>query len=897
MIYLYPNINSSLFAGEDSLQQFKQLLKQEDLELRDKFDPHQSVAELLEEKSDFIDQILSCCCQHFLGKFTSQLALCAVGGYGRRELFPYSDIDIVVLLNIEEPPVLQEALAGFYTFLWDIGLKPSLSVRTIKECVDAALLDQTIMTSLMEIRLINGSTILFEALKAEVTPDKIWPADQFFAAKMQEQQLRYNKYHDTAYNLEPNIKEGPGGLRDLHVIAWVFKRQYDTSTLKELAKYGFLPEELVKYGFLPESEYVELIAALDVLWRIRYALHLLTNRCEDRLIFDYQRDLAQQFGFGAENQSYNEDVEQFMQFYFKTVLGLERLNEMLLQLFRERCVPEEITRPPTRLNDKFTIINGYLEVISESVFIEQPETLLEIFLVLQQNSAIKGVRATTIRLIRKNLSLIDDAFRANKIVNRLFIEIFRQSRGLTHQLRRMNRYGILAAYLPGFANIVARMQYDLFHIYTVDEHTLFVIRNLRRFSLDMHNDELPFCNDIFLLIAKPEILYLAALFHDIAKGKNGDHSSIGEEMARNFCSQHDLSAHDTKLITWLVRHHLIMSMTAQRKDISDPEVIHEFAQKVGSVEYLSHLYLLTVADIRATSPELWNSWKDALLKELYTATHSALRRGLQNPVALKDRLLENKKEAKDELIKLGISEAVIDASLQHASDDYFLRYSADEIAWHTIAVASCKEESLPLVLLRPQTQRGSAEVFVYTKNEGPIFSLSTATLDQLGLTVLDARIMTTTDNYVLNSFQVLEQSGQPINELYREIHICKTLRNNLLHQQVKGEKNIHRQSRQAKHFPIPTRIKFHVDPLGRHTIIELVTTDHAGLLSKIGRAFLQQKINLHSAKITTIGSRAEDMFYVTDQQLQPITDPDHQQDIRDAILKILGARNGAKAAV
>jgi [protein-PII] uridylyltransferase len=887
MIYLYPNINSSLFAAQDSLIQFKLLLKQQDIFLRDKFDPQQSVAELLEQKSDFIDQILSCCCQHFLGAYASQLALCAVGGYGRRELFPYSDIDIVVLLNSEESTMLKEALGSFYTFLWDIGLKPSLSVRTIRECVEAAQQDQTIMTSLMEIRLINGSTILFEALKAEITPDKIWPADQFFAAKMHEQQLRYNKYHDTAYNLEPNIKEGPGGLRDLHVIAWVFKRQFDTSTLKKLAKYGFLPEELVKYGFLPQSEYSELIAELDVLWRIRYALHLLTNRCEDRLNFDYQRDLARQFGFSTENQRYNADVEQFMQFFFKTVLGIERLNEMLLQLFSERFVPEETLPVPTLTNDKFTIINGYLEVVDDSVFVKSPEALLEVFLTLQQNSAIKGVRATTIRLIRKNLYLIDDAFRENKTVKRLFIEIFRQPRGLTHQLRRMNRYGILAAYLPCFANIVARMQYDLFHIYTVDEHTLFVIRNLRRFSLDKHNDELPFCNDVFLLISKPEVLYFAALFHDIAKGRNGDHSSIGEEIARNFCIQHDLSGHDTKLISWLVRNHLIMSMTAQRKDISDPEIIHEFAQKVGSLEYLNHLYLLTVADIRATSPGLWNSWKDALLKELYTATHGALRRGLQNPLALTDRLQENRKEAKDELIKLGISEPVIDAAWQYASDDYFLRYSADEIAWHTIAIASSSKDALPLVLLRPQTQRGSAEVFVYTKNEGPIFSLSTATLDQLGLTILDARIMTTMDDYVLNSFQVLEQSGQPINELFREVHICKILRHNLLHRKVKAEKNIHRQSRQAKHFPISTSIKFHVDPLARHTIIELITTDHAGLLSKIGRVFLHQNINLHSAKITTIGSRAEDMFYVTDQKLQPILDPIKQQEIRQEILSVL----------
>jgi [protein-PII] uridylyltransferase len=881
VIALNKFINSALFEKPDSLLQFKHLIKQKDIELKLKFDPHQSVSDLLKEKSDFIDLILSCCWQHFLGPQARQLSLCAVGGFGRRELFPHSDIDIIILLDSDDTEHYQEALGNLFTFLWDIGLKPGHSVRTINECVTAVLDDQTIMTSLMEISLIAGNTALYEALKLRITPDKIWPSDQFFAAKMEEQRLRYVKFHETAYNLEPNVKEGPGGLRDMQTIAWVFKRHYNSSTLKEL----------IKYGFLPESEYAELIAARDVLWRIRYALHLLTNRAEDRLLFDYQRELAQQFGFSTEHQRYNQDVELFMQFYFKTVQGLERLNEMLLQLFNERFITVETVCKVTPINGKFIAINGYLEAVNESLFEQYPLALLDVFLVLQLNPSLKGIRATTIRLIRKNLHLIDTAFRTNKTANHFFIEIFRRPRGLTHILRRMNRYGILAAYLPDFANIVARMQYDLFHIYTVDEHTLFVIRNLRRFSLEEHSDEFPLCNTIFLLIAKPEILYIAALFHDIAKGRNGDHSSIGGEIARNFCIQHNLSAHDTKLITWLVRSHLIMSMTAQRKDISAPDVIHEFAQQVGSVEYLNHLYLLTVADIRATSPELWNAWKDSLLRELYSATHKALRRGLQNPAAIADRLRENKQEAKEELLKLGIAETAIESAWQHTSDDYFLRYSADEIAWHTMAIASSKETDLPLVLLRPQTHRGSAEVFVYTKDEGPVFSISTATLDQLGLTILDARIITTQDNYVLNSFQVLEQSGEPINELFRASHICTALRNNLLQGDVKGHINIHRQSksRQALHFPIPTTINFLSDPLNRHTIIELITTDHAGLLSKIGRAFIQQNVNLQSAKITTIGSRAEDMFYITDQQLQPITDTDKQNLIREEILEMLAA--------
>lgn len=872
-------IDATIFSREDSLLQFKQLLKQKDAELRQKFNPHQSVDRLLKEKSDFIDKILSVCWRHFLADYAQQLSLCAVGGYGRRELFPYSDIDIIVLLDTNDTASYQEPLSNFFTFLWDIGLKPGQSVRTVEQCVACAQDDQTIMTSLMECRLIDGSDALFRSLKQETSPDKIWPSDKFFAAKMEEQHLRYARFHDTAYNIEPNVKEGPGGLRDRHVIAWVFKRHYNSVTF----------QELVKYGFVPRSEYDELVAALNVLWRIRYALHLLTNRAEDRLLFDYQRELAQQFGFNAENNQHNQDVEQFMQFYFRTVQGLERLNEMLLQLFNERFVHGN-NGVATPVNDNFVAINGYLEATNERVFEEQPLMLLGIFLIIQLNPTLKGIRATTLRLIRKNLHLINDEFRANKAANQLFMQLLRQPHGLTHELRRMNRYGVLAAYIPSFANIVARMQYDLFHIYTVDEHTLFVVKNLRRFSLAKHIDELPFCNDVFLLIPRPEILYIAALFHDIAKGKNGDHSVIGEEIARNFCLQHNLSQHDTKLVTWLVRNHLIMSMTAQRKDISDPDVVHEFAQKVGSTEYLNYLYLLTVADIRATNPEIWNSWKDALLKSLYSSSHSALRKGLQNPAALADRIRDNKQDAKDELINQGIAEALIDQVWQYLNDEYFLRYASDEISWHTRAIVSATETDLPLVLLQPQTQRGSAEVFVYGKDETGIFSICTATLDQLGLTILDARIMTTLNNYVLNSFQVLEQSGEPITEELRETQICNELRFNMQHGTVKEHKNIHRQARlrQAQHFPIPTEIEFHDDPLNsRQTIMELITTDYPGLLSKIGHAFIEQDIHLHNAKITTVGSRVEDMFYITDQQLEAITDEHKQQQIREAILKVL----------
>lgn len=865
------------FSLKEKLIDFKRRIKQKELDLQQKFDPHLSVKDLLNENSDFIDEILRATWQHFLADKAEDLCLIAVGGYGRRELFPHSDIDLVILLDSGNVSDYQDMLTNFLTFLWDIGLKPGQSVRTVEQCVTAAIDDQCIMTSIMENRLITGNATLYQNLRDAITPDKIWSSNQFFAAKMLEQQQRHAKYHDTAYNLEPNIKEGPGGLRDMQVITWVFKRHYNSKTLREL----------IQYGFLPESEYNQLITSLHVLWRIRYALHLLTGRSEDRLIFDYQRDLARQFGFSKENQLYNEDVEQFMQFYFKTILELQRLNEMLLQLFHERFVIGETIQQAEPLNDHFVIINDHIEAKDDAVFERQPLALLEIFLILQKNTTLKGIRATTIRLIRKSLHLIDDNFRNNKAANHLFIEIFRQPLGITTQLRRMNRYGVLAAYLPSFANIVARMQYDLFHIYTVDEHTLFVIRNLRRFSLAKHQHELPFCNDVFLLINKQEVLFISALFHDIAKGMKGDHSTVGEAFAKDFCIQHDFTTHDTKLVTWLVRNHLVMSMTAQRKDISDPDIIHEFAQKVGSVEYLNHLYLLTVADIRATNPELWNDWKDLLLKELYSATHSALQRGLQNPLALKDRIQEHKKEVTDELIAQGFTETGLANLWQQVSDDYFLRYTTDEIAWHTAAIANASPDDLPLVILRSQTQRGSAEVFVYAKNGGAVFSLSTVTMDQLGLTILDARIMTTHDNYVLNTFQVLEQSGEPIKESYRINHICNVLKNNLLHQEVKEHRNIHRLSRQAKHFPIPTKIQFYPDPLNKQTILELITTDRSGLLSQIGRVFNEQDINLHSARITTIGSRVEDMFYITDLQLAPLSDQDKQDHLRDELINVL----------
>ena len=867
---------AELILSDASITEVKHRIQQQEQEQQQQFDPQLPVNSLIRAKARFIDDILSACWQRWLKNHGQSLALIAVGGYGRREMFPYSDIDILILLDQDAAAhEINQLLEQFSCYLWDIGLKPGQSVRTIPECIQVATDDQCVFTTLLEARLITGNQELFNALQQQIVSDAIWPCETFFNTKLEEQQKRHNRYHDTAYNLEPNIKEGPGGLRDIQTITWIFTRHYLQAQ----------PAQLIEMGYLTEAEYQQQQTAVETLWRLRYALHKLAGRSEERLLFDNQRELANLFGF--KGQADNQDIEQFMQFYFKTVVGMERNNEILLQLFRERVINPPDNCEVVSINNKFDSVCGFIEAKHDNIFEESPLALLEVFLLRQQIPKLKGIRARTIRLIRSNLHLINDDFRKNPDARSLFIEILRQPHGLTHQLRRMNRYGILAAYLPCFANIVARMQYDLFHIYTVDEHTLFVIRNLRRFSLSKHNDELPFCNKIFLLIAKPEVLYIAGMFHDIAKGMGGDHSVLGQDIAKQFCLDHSISEHNTKLVTWLVRNHLVMSTTAQRKDISDPDTINEFAGQVKTLERLNYLYLLTVADIRATNPELWNSWKDTLLKELYVGTNAAIRRGLENPIQQQEHIDIVKTETRRELLAKGISEATIEQAWRYLGDDYFLRYSSDEAIWHTIGIASCNEHDFPLVLLRPQTMRGSAEIFIYSKDQAGVFSLCTEILDQLGLSILDARIITTRDKYVLNSFQILEQSGAPIADLDREIEICSKLRERYINGNSTGQHIIGKQSRQARYFPIKTQVKFHEDPQNRYTIMELISTDYPGLLSEIGQVFQRQNIALLNAKILTVGSRVEDFFYITDSNAKPLKDADTLKRLHDEVLEIL----------
>jgi len=599
------------------------------------------VSQLLAARSRVVDLLLGCAWHRFMPD-PEAAALVAVGGYGRQELHPKSDVDLLVLVDDGRLDGLAATLTDLVTFLWDIGVELGHSVRTIGECVDEARKDVTVMTNLLEARLIVGRQSLFEQARQAIGPDHIWPSEAFFAAKCKEQLARWKKYGDTAYNLEPNIKENPGGLRDIQMIGWVTKRHFGADSL----------HELVEHGFLTEPEYLALIEGQALLWRIRFALHRLTGRREDRLLFDYQRTLADAFGYT--DQAENLAVEQFMQQYYRAVMELNRLNEMLLQLFQEAILLHDRIGPPLPINKRFQSRSGYLEVTHPRVFARSPFALLEVFHLLQLHPELKGIRASTIRLIRENRHRIDDDFREDVRSRSLFMEILRHPTGLTHALRRMNRYGVLACYIPAFANIVGRMQYDLFHVYTVDEHTLRVLRNLRRFQVSEHDHEFPLCSAIARRIPKLELLYLAGLFHDIAKGRGGDHSLIGARDAWDFCQLHYLSEFDSRLVAWLVENHLVMSMTAQRKDITDPAVIQEFAAHIGDLARLDYLYLLTVADVRGTNPKRWSSWKDALLRELYQSTRRALDRGLDNPQA-QDLLIEQKQaEAMRLLAREGI---------------------------------------------------------------------------------------------------------------------------------------------------------------------------------------------------------------------------------------------------
>ncbi len=817
-------------------------------QLRERFMAGESVVDLVHARAAQIDEVLLGLWRDYVA--ATDAALVAVGGYGRGELHPGSDVDIMLLLPDELPEGAEESLSAFFTALWDIGLEIGHSARTLAQCREEAAADLSVATTLMEARLLTGPAHLFAAMQDIIAPEHMWPSDRFFEEKRKEQIVRHHRYHDTAYNLEPNVKGSPGGLRDIQMIGWVAKRHFGAATLAELVSHDFLtPVQLQR---LEEGQ--------AFLWRIRFGLHILTGRREDRLLFDHQKNLAEMLGY--EDAAYTLGVEQLMQRYYRTVMDLSRLNEMLLQLFEEAILMDP-QAPAEPLNERFQIKNGFLQTVDDRVFRDDPCALLELFLLLQQNPEIRGVSAFTVGLIKRNLYLIDDEFRQNPRNHRLFLSILRADEGVTHELRRMNLYGVLGLYIPAFGRIVGRMQYDLFHQYTVDEHTLFVVSNLRRFALSRYNEEFPQCSEIMQALEQPEIAYLSGLFHDIAKGRGGDHSELGAVDAEAFCLEHGLSKYEAGIVAWLVRNHLVLSMTAQKKDIHDPDVINEFATHVGDPLHLDYLYLLTVADVRGTDPKLWNSWKAQLFQDLYLLTRRALRRGLANPIDRDLLLAEKSEKARTILRDRGISDADIDGVWTLLNDNYFLKHRVREITWHTEWLTDSDTESaIGLVDVRRRKTGDGIEAVLFTFREKRTFAHATAVLDELGMTIVDARIVPLDNDRGIVTLVFMEQDQRVESDEARINKVRRALTRILTAPSDNVQLVTRAVPRQARMFSTKTTVDFSRSTADDQTVLELRAADRPGLLSTIGQVFIEQGIDIEAAKIVTIGEKAEDVFYI-----------------------------------
>ncbi len=844
---------------------FKKTLKQSQEALHQRFRDGADIRDLIYGRAWLMDQILTVAWNRFAWPPQDQVSLVAVGGYGRGELHPHSDIDLLILLREDNAESFRDSIEGFLTLLWDISLEVGSSVRTVEQCFEEAQRDITVATNLIESRTLVGDEHLREAMYERVTGDDAWSNKAFYKAKLVEQKQRHHRTNDTEYNLEPNIKDSPGGLRDIQTVGWVAKRYFGATYIRDL----------VDHDFLTESELETLNRGELYLWTVRYALHMITNRCENRLLFDHQRALAEFFGY--EDHEGARAVEQFMSKYYRVAMHLAEFNDMLLQFFEEAILRDEEANTPQPLNNRFQIRDNHIEAVHDKVFENHPFALLEVFVLLSQNPGLQGVRASTIRLIRDHRHLIDDEFRTDIRNTTLFMELLRAPEGVTTELRRMMRYGILGRYLPEFGRIIGQMQHDLFHIYTVDAHTLKVIQNMRRFRhLDMR-DKFPIAHRIVRQIPKVALLYIAGLYHDIAKGRGGDHSELGADDARTFCERHHLGKWDTHLVTWLVENHLLMSMTAQRKDIADPDVIHHFAGQVRDIIHLDYLYALTVADINATNHTLWNNWRAALMRQLYNETKRVLRRGLENPINKEDRIEQIQREALDILKRQGISEYAAECLWQALGDDYFLREEPLDIAWHTEAILNHDNPGTPLVLVKATGTRiyeGATQVFIYMPDQAGLFAATTAALDQLHLSVQDARIITTDDHHSYNTFIVLNEDNQPIGDDPELIlQIKHTLEEELDDPADYPEIVQRRVPRQLKLFAMQTQVLLSNDPLRQVTVMEVTTSDRPGLLARIGRVLLECEISVQQAKIINIGERVEDVFFITDQEGQPISDP------------------------
>lgn len=872
-------------STDNPLQLFKQTLNESRAVLEEYHRQGLSAQAIVENNAWLIDQVLILAWRDFLRRHPLKRSpsLIAVGGYGRGELNIHSDIDLLLLLSSAPDKATEAFVEDFIRFLWDIGLQVGHSVRTLKQCLESAHRDLTVLTALMETRLISGDEKLLRSLQKKVRSPRTWSLRSYFQDKVTEQQERHQRYEDTAYNLEPNVKEGPGGLRDIQTISWVANRYFGTGDLAEL----------VEQEFLTEPEHRALIKGRNFLWRVRNGLHILSGRAEDRLLFDYQRDLAAQFGY--RDRGGHLGVELMMTRYYRTVKELGLLNEILLQHFQEAILSSGRHRM-TRINRRFRGVDDFLEVADEQVFENHPIALLELFYILQQQPELKGVRASTIRLLRANLHRIDADYRKQRAHRSLFLDIFRHQEGLTHALRRMNAYGVLGAFIPDFGRIVGQMQHDLFHVYTVDAHSLFVVRNLRRLAMPQHKGEFPLLSELLARTYKRERLYLAALFHDIAKGRGGNHAQLGGIEALAFCRQLGMSDFDARFVAWLVRNHLVMSTTAQREDISDPAVVARFAETMGNQEHLDNLYLLTVADIRGTSPTVWNAWKGRLLSDLYAAATRALRRGVQDIESLEERASELKKEVYS-LLAGKVQEEKIRQLWDVLDEDYFMRHNPGSVAWHTEAACGAGIGDLPLAVGRFREDFAAEQYLIVAPDSENLLLGIAGGFDQLNLNIVDARIHQTRSGLALVTLIAIDPAAQDDvqgehvqgedaqgEDVQSNVALkAKQLREHLLNPASWRQPKRRPLPRKLKQFPIQTRVVFVDDANAARTTMEVVAQDRPGLLYSVALALLECKVKLATAKISTVGEKAEDTFFITDRDGLPVDSEQQKNCLRDRL--------------
>ena len=815
---------------------------------KNEFLNHHPVTDLVLLRSEYMDLLLRRLWEHFGFSNLPHISLVAVGGYGRGELHPLSDIDILIVSQKTLPPALGEKVSNFITLLWDLRLEVGHAVRTIAECIDIGFDDLTVATNLQESRLLCGSEDTFQELKLKIHSDSFWPSETFYKAKIQEQRERHARYHDTTYNLEPDIKSTPGGLRDIHTLSWVARRHFGATSLLEMSKYGFLTD----------AEYRELVECQDFLWRVRFALHIELRRYDNRLTFAHQAQVAEHLGYTGEG---NRSVEMMMKEFYRTLRRVAELNKMLLKLFDQAIINGGETEEAEILDNDFQRRGSLIEARKPALFQARPETILDMFIHIANDSSIEGVSPPTLRQLRTARRRLNRFLHTIPEAREKFMTLVRHPNALHKAFSLMHKLGVLSAYLPQWSQIVGQMQFDLFHVYTVDEHSIRLLKHINRFSQIENHDKHPICCEVYPRVQKKELLILAAIFHDIGKGRGGDHSEIGAVEAYSFCIEHGLSKPEAKQVAWLVQNHLLMSVTAQRRDIYDPEVITEFAKKVRDEESLELLVCLTVADICATNPELWNSWKRTLLVELFHSTQRALRRGLENPVDVRDRIRHNQQMASALLRKKGFTAHEIEVLWQRFKADYFLRHTHKQIAWHCEHLLRLEDPSQPLVLISKKATRGGTEVFVYCKDQAALFATVVAELDRRNFNVHDAQVMASKDGHVLDTFIVLDQHGNAIDEARH-----KAVAKHLTHVLAAGRPTkikTRRTPRNLQHFKVKTLVEFLPTKSKKRTLMELRALDTPGLLAQVGATFAELGINLHGAKITTIGERAEDLFILT----------------------------------